>query len=288
MLRKHGLRPRQSKSEFRRQLGWQVWADPLFKLLGACEVEAIDASDYQGASVIHDLNEPIPPELHERFDVVFDCGTLEHVFNVPVALKSYMEMVRVGGHLILVLPANNYFGHGLYQFSAELFYSALSQQNGYIAQRVLICNEEGDIVHRFRGRAQVSLAYGPRYDVADPRVVKQRVTLVDKRPSMLMVQAKRTAVTSVFKTPPEQSDYLTLWGVHEASKGAAPANAPPALRLRKLLPPSMRNQLVQPALLWLQWDAIPRLMPLLDPFARRRNRRERSLSNRRSFKRIDG
>ncbi len=34
-----------------------------------------------------------------------DGGTLEHIFNVPVALKSYMEMVRVGGHLILVCPS---------------------------------------------------------------------------------------------------------------------------------------------------------------------------------------
>lgn len=54
-----------------------------------------------------------------------DGGALEHTFNVPVALTSYMEMVRVGGRLILVSPANDHFGHGFYQFSAELFYSAL-------------------------------------------------------------------------------------------------------------------------------------------------------------------
>jgi hypothetical protein len=87
-----------SKAAFRRQLGWQVWSDPFFKLLGASQVGPIDVSAYQGASIIHDLNEPIPGALHERFDVVFDCGTLEHIFNVPVALKSYMDMVRVGGH----------------------------------------------------------------------------------------------------------------------------------------------------------------------------------------------
>lgn len=286
MLQEHGLRPSQSKAAFRRQLGWKVWSDPFFKLLGASEVEAIDASGYQDASIIHDLNTPIAPKLREQFDVVFDCGTLEHIFNVPVALKSYMEMVRVGGRLILVLPANNLFGHGFYQFSAELFYSALSEQNGYTVERMLICNQDSDTVHRFRSRVQVSLVQGPRYEVADPRVVRHRVTLVDDQPSLLMVQARRTARKPVFEMPPKQSDYLTLWDAHKDSTQAAPADNA-SRRLRNRLPPQVRNELVQPALLWLQWDAIPGLMPLLDPFARRRSRRRRSLSNRRLFGRID-
>jgi SAM-dependent methyltransferase len=286
MLQEHGLRPSQSKVAFRRELGWKAWSDPFFQLLGASEVKAIDASDYQGASIIHDLNIPIPRKLQEQFDVVFDCGTLEHIFNAPVALKSYMEMVKVGGHLILVLPANNLFGHGFYQFSAELFYSALSEQNGYTVERMLICQEDSDAVYRFRDRAQVSLVYGPRYEVADPRVVGQRVTLQDDQPTMLMVQARRIARKPVFEPAPEQSDYLTLWDSRVASKEPLPAN-PPSRRLRNRLPPRVRNELVQPALLWLQWDAMPRLIPLLDPFARRRTRRERALSNPRLFGRID-
>jgi hypothetical protein len=286
MLHQHDLWPGQSKATFRRQLGWQAWSDPFFRLLGASEVEAIDASDYQDASIMHDLNTPIPAKLHEQFDVVFDCGTLEHVFNAPVALKSYMEMVRVGGHLILVVPANNLFGHGFYQFSAELFYSALSEQNGYAVERMLISREDPDVVHRFRDRAQVSLVYGPRYEVADPRVVRQRVTLQDDRPNMLMVQAKRVARKPVFEPAPEQSDYLTVWDAHVEPTEPRPAGSGSS-RLRARLPPRLRNELVQPALLWLQWDAMPRLMLLLDPFARTRTRRARSLSNERVFRRID-
>lgn len=286
VLHRHGLRPSESKAAFRRQLGWQVWSDPLFRLLGASEVAAIDASGYQGASIIHDLNEPIPEELHERFDLVFDCGTLEHIFNVPVALKGYMDMVRIGGHLILVLPANNLFGHGFCQFSAELFYSALSEENGYTVQRMLICEEDSDTVYRFRDRAQVSLFHGPRYGVADPRAVRTRVRLQSDQPSVLMVQAKRTARKPVFETPPEQSDYLSAWAAHEALPEAAPARTV-FHRLRRHVPPRVREQLVQPVLLWWQWDAIPRLLPLLDPLARRRSRRERSLTNERFFRRID-
>jgi hypothetical protein len=286
ILANHGVQPNKSKTAFRRQLGWQPWADPLFKLLGASEVATIDASGWEGAGIIHDLNEPISGELHERFDAVVDCGTLEHVFNVPVALKSYLDMVRIGGHVILVLPANNLFGHGFYQFSAEFFYSALSERNGYVVERMLITRDDIDTVHRFRGRWQVSPAYGPRYEVADPRVVGQRVWLQGDPANMLMVQAERTARKRVFEAPPVQSDYVRAWDAHEAQAETAPTKSV-FPRLHRRLPPRVREQVTQPVLLWLQWDGIPRLLPFLDPLARRRNRRERSLANRRLFKRID-
>lgn len=293
VLQKHGLQPEESRAAFRRQLGWEPWADPLFKLLGARQIESMDTSTYEGASIIHDLNEPIPSELHERFDLVVDGGALEHIFNVAVALKSYMEMVRVGGHLIVISPANNMFGHGFYQFSAEFFYSALSEQNGYAVERMLIYHDDVYTWYRLPERLQgshrmpdVSSGYGPRYEVADPRVVRERVELQRDSPNLLMVQAKRTSRKPVFESSPQESDYVSLWEANEAALVPASAPAPkptPAptalIRLRRRLPESVR--------LWLRWEGIPRIMPLLDPVAGRRDRRRRSVANQRLFRRLD-
>src|SRR5262245_61315550 len=77
------------------------YAEPCFLGLGAKKVQSMDASAFEGAEFVHDLNQPIGTELRERFDVVYDGGTLEHVFNFPMALKNCMEMTRVGGHLFL-------------------------------------------------------------------------------------------------------------------------------------------------------------------------------------------
>src|SRR2546423_9661754 len=38
--------------------------------LGAKNVSSMDASAYEQANIIHDLNQPVPKELEERFDVV--------------------------------------------------------------------------------------------------------------------------------------------------------------------------------------------------------------------------
>jgi len=37
-------------------------ADPFFELLGTAQVDTLDASSFEGANVIHDLNRPVPEE----------------------------------------------------------------------------------------------------------------------------------------------------------------------------------------------------------------------------------
>src|SRR6185503_5446286 len=108
-----------------------LYAEPCFLSLGAKKVSSMDFSDFEGANFVHDLNKPVGQELKERFDLVYDGGTLEHVFNFPLALQNCMEMVKAGGHLFIHTGANGYCGHGFYQFSPELFYRALSPENGF-------------------------------------------------------------------------------------------------------------------------------------------------------------
>jgi hypothetical protein len=97
------------------------YADAFLKnLLSIEKLEVLDYSDYQGASIIHDLNQSIPPGLEGKFDTVIDSGTIEHIFNFPVAIANCMKMVRLGGRLFIITVANNHCGHGFYQFSPEL------------------------------------------------------------------------------------------------------------------------------------------------------------------------
>jgi hypothetical protein len=86
------------------------FSEQFFALLGAEQVSSLDASTYEGATFTHDLNLRLPASLSQRFSVVYDGGTLEHVFNFPQALKNCMEMVRIGGHFIQVTVANNFMG----------------------------------------------------------------------------------------------------------------------------------------------------------------------------------
>src|SRR5664280_375069 len=97
-------------------LGRDRFCEPMLERLGAVVVDSVDANAFEGANIIHDLNQPMPAELQGRYDVVFDGGTLEHVFNFPSAMRSCLELPKVGGHFIMTSPANNQMGHGFYQF----------------------------------------------------------------------------------------------------------------------------------------------------------------------------
>ena len=173
------------------------YADGLFESLGTKELVSIDASRYEGASLVHDMNDPLPPEHAGQFDLVFDGGTLEHIFNFPSALRNCMELVRPGGHLVLHTPTNNWSGHGFYQFSPELFFRAFSADNGYRVERMV---------------AYEVYPNSPFYEVSDPKQVRSRVELARGRHRvLLLVLARRLHVAEIFKHAPQQSDYVEEW-----------------------------------------------------------------------------
>ncbi len=108
----------------------------LLERFGAKSVTSFDASDYEHATVIHDMNTPL--RYHRQFDTVIDFGTLEHVFNSPVAFANVAGLCKSGGRIMHSLPANNSSGHGFYQFSPELFFSLYSAKNGFAGTEVFI------------------------------------------------------------------------------------------------------------------------------------------------------
>ncbi|MEP0263914.1 hypothetical protein [Dokdonia sp.] len=172
-----------------------IYAEGLFKTLGASKVDAVDASTYENASIIHDMNEPIPDRHKEGYDVVVDSGTLEHVFNFPQAIKNCMEITAVGGHFIGIYPCNNFFGHGFYQFSSETFYRVLSDDNGFEVKDVIIFVDEPN---------------GAFYSIPDTSEEHHRITFKNSKPVLLYVIAKRLEKKPILVKNPQQMDYAAM------------------------------------------------------------------------------
>lgn len=105
--------------------------DLLMKHFGATEVDSIDNSDYEGAKIIFDYNQPVPKELHQQYDTVIDFGCSEHIFDVAQVFKNTTDICKIGGRILHILPADNFCGHGFYQFTPEFFLSIYSNKNGY-------------------------------------------------------------------------------------------------------------------------------------------------------------
>jgi hypothetical protein len=195
------------------------FGETLFRWLGARQVDAMDASDYEGANVIADLNDPVPEPYRARYNLIYDSGSMEHIFNIPQVLKNYMEMARVGGNVIVETFASNLMGHGFYQFSPELFYRVFSPENGFRVVRAVVFE---------------SYPYGTFYDVPDPSEVRSRIELSQASWEAIgiIVHAERRADVPIFARWPQQSDYRAVW---KSSAGDDPAR-PPAGPMRPVAP----------------------------------------------------
>jgi SAM-dependent methyltransferase len=181
------------------------YADTFLKTFtGATDVVAIDFSDYEGAGIVHDMNAPLPPHLEQQFDTVIDGGTLEHVFNFPVALANSMRLVRPGGRLFLFCPGNNLMGHGFYQFSPELIYRALAPEHGFDVETLEAV--------QFKYISTELGAAGEPLEVIDPAKLRTRTVVATAKPVSLHVRARKLRhLSAPFERVPQQSDYVQAW-----------------------------------------------------------------------------
>lgn len=186
-----------------------AWFEPLLReWYGAAETHSVDASPYEQATRIHDMNQPWPPGDASlgHYDAVLDFGCLEHVFDFPTAWRNAVALTRTGGHILHALPCNNLAGHGFYQFSPELFFNLYRPERGF----------------ELRG-LWAAIRTEPRHwwVVANPLTVRRRVNLRNGHEVYLLALAKKLAEVPQHQ-PVQQSDYA------QGDWQGAAATPPPA------------------------------------------------------------
>jgi SAM-dependent methyltransferase len=197
------------------------YCEKFLQTLGAEEILSFDFSAYEEASELHDFNLPIADEWHDSFTAVIDSGSLEHIFNFPVALRSCMQMVAPGGHFITITPANNMFGHGFYQFGPELFFRSCSDSNGF--RIIEMIAYETDQIYW--------------YEVLDPAAHGRPFTFHNDRATHLFVMARKVKEMPLFANPVQQGIYKDwVW----TSGSVAHTSAPLSMALKERIPERLK------------------------------------------------
>jgi hypothetical protein len=184
----------------------QYCEDLLAKAFGAECVDSFDNSDFERCTYVADLNKPFPPP--RQYDTIVDAGCLEHIYNAPEALRNISLLCATGGQILHCLPANNYCGHGFWQFSPELFFSLYSRENGYSETQVFVVSMDDQSVW---------------YEVVPPSNGKRATIWSD---SALYVLCRTVKEEKFSHENVQQSDYVFLWNknTEEAAIQPAPAN----------------------------------------------------------------
>ncbi len=87
--------------------------------LGVKEHISIDINGKNKALPL-DLDDPVPSSLHNRFDVITNYGTIEHINNQYQAFKNMHDMCKSDGIMIHSLPPVGHWpGHARYYYTEE-------------------------------------------------------------------------------------------------------------------------------------------------------------------------
>jgi hypothetical protein len=153
-------------------------------------VDSLDISEYEGANIKGDLNDPmLADKIGRKYDLVYDSGTIEHIFDVAAALRTISRLTRLGGAVVHATPANGFLDHGFWQFSPDVF-RAFYRHSGFsmLTSALLVLGEN---VHAVRADENFYRSHGRRYIVErfpEAIAVFAAVNRADRGPAEIPLQ----------------------------------------------------------------------------------------------------
>lgn len=98
------------------------------KVLNYARIMAVDLNGKTALPL--DLNQPLPLDRDQVFDVIINSGTAEHVFDQRQLMQTIHERCTVGGLMVHAVPWKGWNNHGFYCFQ-PCFFADLARANHY-------------------------------------------------------------------------------------------------------------------------------------------------------------
>jgi len=105
-----------------------IHARTFFEVMGFDDYVDVDNFEYDQPALLHDMNSPVPEEVVDKFDLVLDGGTVEHIFDIKQVMGNMVRMTRVDGCVMHL--ASYDMDHGFYALSPCFLYDYY-RSNGF-------------------------------------------------------------------------------------------------------------------------------------------------------------
>lgn len=178
------------------------FSEPFFEALGFDRIDSIDNSTFENATIIADLGQSWGDDMSSRFDYIYDGGTLEHVFELPTALRNIDKALKPGGYFQAHHPTNNFANHGFFQISPEMVFGFWHLSLGYEILSVNMVPLRPVFI-------------GKEIAMTNPIVTKKRprfaTPLPTNSPIILDYVVRKPLTPAEPKLPVYQSDYAFRW-----------------------------------------------------------------------------
>ncbi len=114
-----------------------------FTSIGFNDYKSIDINGAYG-SLQFDLNKNILEtyNFNQKYDLVINNGTGEHVFNQYSLFLNFHNLTKVNGIMLNILPFIDWINHGFYNFN-PIFFADLAASNNYDIIKISLANRNG-------------------------------------------------------------------------------------------------------------------------------------------------
>ncbi|MBL19926.1 MAG: hypothetical protein CMC82_08950 [Flavobacteriaceae bacterium] len=102
----------------------------LFKHFTDMNFDALDITDYEGANVIHDMNTPLPDNLFEKYDFLYNGSCMDNLFNPSQFIQNCTDLLKPNGTFLSIEHGSSFPGGYLF-YSPDWFldFFAINQFN---------------------------------------------------------------------------------------------------------------------------------------------------------------
>ncbi len=107
------------------------YCETYLKTIGWPKLKSVDFSDVDGAEYVFDLGGTLPRNMRRKFDLVYDGGTTEHIFDIARTFRNIDMMLQDGGIFISNIGTDGWFGHGFYQIGPDVPWRFWVHSMGY-------------------------------------------------------------------------------------------------------------------------------------------------------------
>jgi SAM-dependent methyltransferase len=116
-----------------------------FSLFCDTRFRALDVTDYEGAEIVHDMHMPIPDELVETVDFMWNGSCLDNMFDPATAMRNTVRMLKPGGRVLLMEIGTPH--HNAYTMYSPAFFFDYFAINNFADCKVYVCLFEPEHIH---------------------------------------------------------------------------------------------------------------------------------------------
>lgn len=199
-----------------------------FAMFSDAKIRTLDVTDYEGAEIIHDMHFPVPDELENSMDFIYNGSCLDNMFDASQAMKSTARMLKPDGRAFCMEMGTPHYG--AYTMFSQAWFLDYCAINNFKDCKVYSCIFHPNDIWDGPYDAFVT----DDYDTASTVFPHHLLQYLRKNRAIMTVTIMEKGADTTWDRMPIQWQYRPDHAVYRASFARFAAMPRPVMKLKRM------------------------------------------------------